>query len=153
MKKLALVITLLLLAGCAHYPVSTFNARDYQFRKNTLFIKVYWNLVRPEKKDTVTAQGFVEPFSPDNGLQAVRLSLVGLDEQGKIVNSAEGMPRDQNIESPLYPASPFAITMKLNGQEKDFTIIGSYFYYGTGKKPILDAAHIDYIPLTSDNRQ
>ena len=27
-----------------------------------------------------------------------------------------------DIESPFYPASPFAITMKLNGQEKDFTI-------------------------------
>jgi hypothetical protein len=151
MKKLALVITLLLLAGCAHYSATTYHARDYQFSKNTLFIKVYWNIIRPDK-NTVTAQGFVEPFSLDNGLQAVKLSLVGLDEQGKIVNSAEGMPRDEDIESPFYPASPFAITMKTNGEEKDFTIIGSYFYYGVGKKPALDSAHIDYIPLASDDR-
>ena len=44
MKKLALITTLLLLAGCAHYSVSSFHAQDYQFRKNTLFIKVYWSL-------------------------------------------------------------------------------------------------------------
>ena len=67
------------------------------------------------------------------------------------MNSAEGMPRDEDIESPFYPASPFAITMKTNGEEKDFTIIGSYFYYGVGKKPTLDSAHIDYIPLASDD--
>ena len=150
MKKLALIATLLLLAGCAHYSVSTFHARDYQFRKNTLFIKVYWNIIRPEK-DTVTAEGFVEPFSPDNGLEAVQLRLVGLDAQGKIVNSAEGMPRDEIIESPFYPASPFSITMKLNGKEKDFTITGSYFYYGINNRPPMDAAHIDYIPIASDD--
>jgi hypothetical protein len=151
MKKLAFIMTLLLFAGCAHYySVSAFHARDYQFAKNTLYIKVYWNLTRQDK-DTVTAKGFVEPFNPDNGLQAVQLSLVGLDGQGKIVNSAEGMPRDEIIESPFYPASPFSITMKLNGQEKSFTIIGSYFHYGIGRKPPLDAAHIDYIPITSDD--
>lgn len=37
MKKRAFITTLLLLAGCAHYPASTFHARDYQFRKNTLY--------------------------------------------------------------------------------------------------------------------
>jgi hypothetical protein len=150
MKKLAFVITLWLLAGCAHhYSMDAFHARDYQFAKNTLFIRVYWNLIR--EKDTVTAKGFVEPFNPDNGLQAVQLRLVGLDEQGKIVNSAEGMPRDQQIESPLYPASPFSITMKLNGKEKSFTITGSYFHYGIGRRPPMDAAHIDYIPIASDD--
>jgi hypothetical protein len=149
-KRTLFTITLLLLAGCAHhYYVSAFHARDYQFHKNTLFIKVHWNLI--QEKDTVTAKGFVEPFSPDNGLWAVKLRLVGLDEQGKIVNSAEGMPRDEQIESPFYPASPFAITIKTNGQEKSFTITGSYFHYGIGRRPPMDAAHIDYIPIASDD--
>jgi hypothetical protein len=151
MKKLAFVMTLWLLAGCAHhYTVSAFHARDYQFSKHTIFIKVYWNLTRPDKY-TVTAKGFVEPFSPDNGLWAVRLRLAGLDAQGRIVNSAEGMPRDENIESPFYPASPFSITMKTIGQEKSFTITGSYFHYGIGRKPPMDSAHIDYIPIASDD--
>ena len=83
MKKLALVVTLLLLAGCAHhYSVDAFNARDYQFAKNTLFIKVYWNLTRPEK-DTVTAKGSSNRSAPITDCQAVRLRLVGLDEQGR----------------------------------------------------------------------
>ena len=54
MKKLALVITLLLLTGCAHYSATTYHARDYQFRKNTLFIKVYWNIIRPDKNTVTT---------------------------------------------------------------------------------------------------
>jgi hypothetical protein len=150
MKKLALITMLLLLAGCAHAYSATnsYKAQDYQSHKHTLFIKVHWNLIGPEN-NVVTAEGFVEPFNNDNAVQAVRLRLVGLDEQGRIMNSAEGMPRDQYIESPFYPASPFRITMKLNGKEKNFTIIGSYFYNGIDKMPRLDAAHIDYIPLAS----
>ena len=148
MKKIALIAMLLLLAACAHAydSAGAYRVQDYQFHKHTIFLKVHWNFVHPDG-ETVVAEGIVEPFSPDDGLHSVRLDLVGLDSQGNVVNSSEGMPRDIYIESPLYPASPFRISMKLNGKEKIFTITGSYFHYELGKKTRFE--RIDYIPITS----
>ncbi len=136
MKNLALAVMLVLFAGFAYAydPAGvSYNARDYQLQKHTIYIKVHWNLTRPDK-DTVVAEGFVEPFTPGEGLRAVRLELVGLDEHGDVVNSVEGLPRDNYIESPFYPASPFKIMMKLNGREKAVTINGSYYHYDLGRK-------------------
>jgi hypothetical protein len=148
MKKLALTAMLLFLAGFAYaYDTpASYKAQDYQLHKHTIYIKVHWNMTRPDN-DTVVAEGFVEPFSRDEGLRAVQLELVGLDDQGKVVNSSEGTPRDANIESPLYPASPFRISMKLNGQEKSFTMTGSYYHYELGEKTRNE--RIDHIPITS----
>jgi len=149
MKKIAITLMLLLLAACAYaydLPGASYKVQDYQWHKNTLFIKVHWNFTHPDN-DTIVAEGFVEPFNHDNGLRAVQLSLVGLDDQGNAVNSSDGMPRDIYIESPFYPASPFKITMKLNGKEKAFTMIGSYFHFELGRKTRFE--RIDFIPVTS----
>lgn len=148
MKIIALTAMLLLLAGCAHAYTATgaYKGQDYQYHKHTIFIKVHWNFTHPDN-ETVLAEGFVEPFSPDDVIHTVRLSLVGLDSQGKVVNSSEGMPRDNYIESPFYPASPFRISMKLNGKEKIFTITGSYYHYELDKAGRIE--RFDNIPITS----
>jgi hypothetical protein len=145
MKKLSLIALMLLLAGCAHaYNTAvSYHAQNYQFHKHTIFIKIHWNIVRPDN-NTVVAEGFVEPFNPDVVIHTVRLDLVGLDGRGKVVNSAEGMPRDLYIESPYYPASPFKISMKLTGKEKALTITGNYYYYEMNRAG--RSEHIDFIP-------
>lgn len=151
MRRLALFAMLLFLTACAHagYTGGTFDARGYRFHKNTTFIKVHWNLLQ-QGADEVVADGFVEPFNPDTGLNFVRLKLVGLDAKGDIVSSGEGIPRDNYIESPFYPASPFRITMKLSGKEKVITMTGSYYYYSLSEKRRLAGSMFDTIPLTSD---
>jgi len=148
MKKLAFAALLLLLASCAYgYDMlSPYKVQDYQFHKHTIYIKVHWNIIKPDS-DTVIADGFVEPFNHDEGLRAVQLELVGLDDQGKVVDSSGGTPRDPYIESPFYPASPFRIIMRLNGKEKALTITGSYYHYEIGKWGRF--GRIDYIPITS----
>lgn len=146
MKKLALAAILTILAGCAHAYGTTgvsYNGRGYRFHENTVYIKVYWNIARPGK-DTAVAEGFVEPFSPGEGIHTVRLTLVGLDDQGRVVSSADGVPRDNYIESPYYPASPFKITLKLTGKEKALTIRGSYYHYGLGRGSRLE--RFDFFP-------
>ena len=155
MKKLLVtaflaVMLAAVLAGCTshHIPQLALRGTDYQWHKNTLWIKVHWNYLRPDK-DTIIADGFVEPFDPHNGVHTVRLELVGLDEAGKVVNSASGMPADSNIASPT-DKSPFRITMKLSGKETDFTIKGNYYYFIAGDRPSFDAKFLDYIPLRSD---
>ena len=148
MKKIALTLMLLLLVGCAHAydTTSSYKAQDYQMHKHTIFIKVHWNFVHPDN-GTVVAEGFVEPFNPGDGLHTVRLILVGLDGQGKEVNSSEGLPRDNYIESPYYSASPFRISMKLNGKEKTLTIRGSYYHYELDRKNRIE--RLDFIPVES----
>jgi len=148
MKKLAFAALLLLLASCAYgYDMlAPYKVQDYQFHKHTIYIKVHWNITKPDK-DTVIAEGFVEPFNHDDGLRAVQLELVGLDGQGKVVNSSEGAPRDVYIESTFYPASPFRITMKLNGKEKALTMTGTYYNYEIGRRGRFE--RIEYITLTS----
>lgn len=148
MKKIALTMMLLLLAGFAYaYDTpASYKTQDYQLHKHTIYIKVHWNMTRPDS-DTVVAEGFVEPFSRDEGLRAVQLELVGLDDQGKVVNSSAGTTRDAYIESPLYPASPFRISMKLNGKEKALTITGSYYHYELGRRGRFE--RIDYIPISA----
>ena len=148
MKKLAITAMLLLLAGCAHaYNMSaSYKVQDYQFHKHTIYLKVHWNITKPDC-DTVIAEGFVEPFNHDNGLRAVQLELVGLDGQGKVVNSSSGTTRDPYIEPTFYPASPFRISMKLNGKENVLTITGSYYHYEVGRRSRFE--RIDYIPISS----
>jgi hypothetical protein len=149
MKNLAFAALLILLAGCAHtYNMAgyNYNEQDYKYHKHTIFINLHWNITHPDN-DTVVAEGFVEPFSVSDGLRAVRLSLVGLDDQGRVVNSSDGLPRDTYIESPFYPASPFKISLKRNGKERIFTIIGSYYHYELGTASRFE--RFDYIPITS----
>ena len=151
MRRLLLFALLLFLTACAHaaYTGGTYDARGYRFHKHTTFIKVHWNLLSQEE-GTVVADGFVEPFNPDTGLNFVRLKLVGLDAGGEVVSSAEGVPRDNYIESPFYPASPFRIAMKLSGKEKVITITGGYYYYSLSGKRRLAGSTYDTIPLSSD---
>ena len=148
MKRLAITALLLLIAGSAYAydMLAPYNVQDYQFHKHTIFLKVHWNITRPDS-DTVVAEGFVEPFNHDNGLRAAQLELVGLDDQGKVVNSAEGTPRDPVIEPTFYPASPFRISMKLNGKEKALTMTGSYYHYDISRRGRFE--QIDYIPVMS----
>ena len=140
-----------LAASCAPKTtyVGLYRAQDYQWHKQTNFIKVHWNYSNPDKQ-TLVAEGFVEPFNPKDGLHTVRLELVGMEEHGAVVNTAEGAPRDTYIEHPLYPYSPFKIVMKLKGGEKDFTIKGSYYHYLVGMKPDFSVKSLDYIPLSAD---
>jgi hypothetical protein len=146
MKKLALTALLLLLASCAYgyNMLAPYQVQDYQFHKHTIFIKVHWNITKTDG-DSVVAEGFVEPFNHDNGLRAVQLELVGLDEQGKVVNSSEGTPRDPLIDPTFYPGSPFRISMKLNGKEKALTMTGSYYHYDIGRRGRFE--QLDYIPI------
>ena len=139
------------LTACAHaaYTGGTYDARGYRFHKHTTFIKVHWNLLSQEE-GTVVADGFVEPFNPGDGLNAVRLKLVGLDEKDNVVSSAEGMPKDEYIESPFYPASPFRLAMKLTSKEKVITMTGYYYHYKLDMRPRLSGRQLDNIPLTSD---
>ena len=119
-----------------------YKAGDYQWHKQTNFIKVHWSYTQKDS-DTIIAEGFVEPFNPDTGVNFVKLKLVGLDAQDKVVSSAEGIPRDNYIESPFYPASPFRIAMKLSGKEKVITITGSYYYYSlSGKRRLAGSTPI-----------
>lgn len=155
MKKLLVIafLTAMLLAalvGCASHriPQLALRGNDYQWHKQTLWIKLHWNYLRPDK-DTIIAEGFVEPFDPHNGINTVRLELVGLDEAGNVVNSASGMPADDVIVSPI-DKSPFRITMKLNGKETDFTVKGYYYYFLEGGRPSFDSKFLDNIPLKSD---
>ncbi len=148
MKKLAIVAMLMLLAGSAYAydMIAPYKVQDYQFHKHTIFLKVHWNITRPDS-DSVVAEGYVEPFNHDNGLRGVQLELVGLDDQGKVVNSSPGTTRDPYIEPTFYPASPFRIYMKLNGKEKVLTITGSYYHYEVGRRGRFE--RIDYIPISS----
>jgi len=121
---------------------------DYQWHKNTRFIKVHWNYQRPGN-GTIIADGFVEPFDPHNGIHDVELELVGLDEDGKIVNRASGKPADNYIVSPV-DKSPFKITLKLTGEEKDFTVIGRFYYYNDNSHPDFSSQHQDCILLDAN---
>ncbi len=151
MKKLmAMAALALLLASCGHATkaVRSYHARDYQWHKNTPWLKLHWNYKHPGK-GTIVAEGYVEPFNPRYGLHGVNLELVGLDEGGNVVNEAAGRPEDSYIASP-YDTSPFRITMRLNGREKGFTIKGSYYHYVLGEMPDFDSRNIDYIPLVAN---
>ena len=149
MKKLfaALLITFIATCGCAYLKSGKeeFKAQDFKFHKHTLHIKVHWNVISDGK--TALAEGFVEPFSPGEGLLDVRLKLVALDGSGKEVNSVEGMPRDIKIESPYWPASPFRLAMPLNGGEKSFTVAGRYQFYPVGGRIEDGSRSMDYIPV------
>lgn len=146
MKKLAFAALLLALASSAYAydMLAPYKVQDYQFHKHTIYIKVHWNIAKTDS-DTVVAEGFVEPFNHDDGLRAVQLELVGLDDQGKVINSSEGTPRYPYIEPTFYPSSPFRITMKLNGKEKALTMTGSYYHYPLGRRGRFE--QIDYIPI------
>ncbi len=147
MKKLALAAILLLLLASTAYGSSMlapYKVQDYQFHKHTIYLKVHWNITKTDS-DTVVAEGFVEPFNHDEGLRGVQLELVGLDEQGNVVNSSSGTPKYPLIDPTFYPASPFRITMKLNGKEKALTITGSYYHYEIGRLGRFE--EIDYIPI------
>jgi len=153
MKKLMLLAVLvLMLASCGGRTDVTllglYDAKDYQWHKNTIYIKLHWNYKKPDK-DTIVVEGFVEPFDPRTGLHDVDLEFVGLDEKGEVVNSATGRPKDNYIVSPIS-RSPFRITMKLNGRETDYTIKGGYYHYIAGQQPDFSAANYDYIQLHSD---
>jgi hypothetical protein len=153
MKRLILFAALVvMLAACGGRTnvtlIGLYDAKDYQWHKNTIYIKLHWNLKRPDK-DTIIAEGFVEPFNPKLGLHNVDLELVGLGENDEVVNTATGRPKDNYIASPLGK-SPFRITMKLNGREKDFTIKGGYYHYVAGVPPDFSSANYDYIQLHSD---
>lgn len=141
----------LILAACGHGSgmVRQYKAEDYQWHKQTNFIKVHWNYVQHGNED-ITAQGFVEPFSPTNGVFMVRLRLVGLDEKGDVLSSAEGMPKDNDIISPMTPKSPFSIKLKPTGKEAEFTLTGSYYHYLAGESPRFGSRFLDYIPVKSD---
>lgn len=146
-KAAAAVVLVMLLAGCGHGQrtlVNVYNAEDFGQHKHTIWLKLHWNYLHPDN-GTIVANGYVEPFSPSSGLNSVRLELVGLDDNGEVVNSAPGMPRDNYIASPI-DESPFRITMPLNGREKRFTIRGSY-YYTEDERPVPRDTRFDYIPL------
>lgn len=152
MKKLYALSALLLLAAlfasCGNTKstlVEIYHPKDYQWHKNTLGVKLHWNYLRPDEA-TIVADGYVEPFNPSNGVHTVRLELVGLDKDGNVVNTASGIPKDNYIVHPL-DESPFAITMKLNGSEKRFTIRGTYYNFNTGEIPDYSSSDIEYIPL------
>ena len=152
MKKLLLfAVILLALTSCAGKKVTLVNlyhTKDYQWHKNTLYIKVHWNIEKPDA-NTVVADGYVEPFSPRTGLHNVELELVGLDKDGKVVNSAKGKPTDIRIVSPIA-ASPFRMTMKLHGSEDEFTVRGSYYHFNTGGREDFSSQAYDSIPLIAD---
>ena len=154
MRKLSILIMLaalpFLLAACAGKStlVRTYYAKDYQWHKQTNWIKVHWNITRPDDK-TVLAEGFVEPFNQMNGVFGVKLNLLGLDADGKVVGSASGRPADYNIVSP-FDTSPFSIRMATTGKEKDYTITGSYYYFQAGSRLSLDPQYLDQIPLISN---
>jgi len=151
MKRLiALAVISLLLASCGQVSrnIKPLHAYDYQWHKQTLYIKVHWNYQHPDK-DTIVADGFVEPISLKYGVHDVALELVALDGDGEVVNSVSGRPADNYIASPL-DTSPFRITMKLKGGEERFTIKGTYFFYIGGTTPDLDAKRFDNIPLVAD---
>ncbi|MBI5189898.1 MAG: hypothetical protein HZA22_04430 [Nitrospirae bacterium] len=152
MKKLyasvALLLLAALLASCGNTKttfIEIYHAKDYQWHKNTLGIKLHWDYLHPDD-GTIVADGYVEPFNPSNGVHTVRLELVGLDKDGNVVNTASGMPRDNYIYHPL-DESPFTISMKLNGSEKRFTIRGTYYYYNAGEIPDYSTSDIEYIPI------
>jgi opacity protein-like surface antigen len=139
------------LAACGHKAgvVKQYKPGDYQWHKQTNFIKVHWNYVQHDS-DAIIAEGFVEPFNPGNGVFMVRLKLVGLDDKGGIVSSAEGMPKDNDIISPMTPKSPFTIKMRPTGREAEFTITGSYYHYQAGDMQRVGSSFLDYIPVRSD---
>jgi hypothetical protein len=152
MKKLILfAVIVLALSSCGGKKITLVNlyqTKDYQWHKNTLYIKVHWNYENPDA-ETIVADGYVEPFDFKTGLQRVRLELVGLDADGKVVSSAEGMPKDVRIASPMS-TSPFRISMKLNGKEEDFTVRGSYYHFDAGGREDMDLRSYDIIPLIAD---
>ncbi len=67
MKKLILfAVILLALTSCGGKKITLVNlyhTKDYQWHKNTLYIKVHWNIERPDA-NTVVADGYIEPFEP-----------------------------------------------------------------------------------------
>ena len=155
MRRLLLLTAGTLLAlsasACAHrsyMSLELYKPQYYQWHKNTIWIRAHWNYTRPDK-DTIIAEGFVEPFDHATSLHGVSLELVGLDETGEVVNTAAGRPADNYITQPL-DKSPFRITMKLNGKEADFTIRGRYYHFMTGGRPSFDTKQLDWLPLYSD---
>lgn len=151
MKNAAAALLVMLLAGCGHGQrtlVNVYNPEDFGQHKHTIWLKLHWNYLHPGD-GTIVADGYVEPFSPSSGLNTVRLELVGLNENGEVVNSASGMPRDNYIITPI-DESPFRISMPLNGREKRFTIRGSY-YYTEDEWPVSSDSRFDYIPLDAGN--
>lgn len=152
MKKLLLfAVILLALTSCGGKKITLVNlyhTKDYQWHKNTLYIKVHWNIEKPDA-NTIVADGYIEPFEPKTGLHSIRLELVGMDADGKVVNSVEGMPKSNRIVAPLS-TSPFRLTMKLKGSEDDFTVRGSYYHFIAGGREDLDIRNHDTIPLIAD---
>lgn len=142
------VAALVMLAGCGHTSgqlVGKYDARDYTEEKHTVWIKLHWNYLRPDA-DTVVAEGYVEPYSKGDWLRDVRLELVGLNDAGEVVNTAQGMPEDIVIKPPI-DQSPFSIAMSLNGRETRFTIRGSYYYITNGRPGRPRSPQYDTIPL------
>jgi hypothetical protein len=150
-KLIIAAVIAVVLAACSHKAgvVKHYKAGDYQWHKQTNFIKVHWSYTQKDS-DTIIAEGFVEPFNPGNGVFMVRLKLVGLDDKGEIISSAEGMPKDNDIISPMTPKSPFEIKLKPTGKETEFTITGSYYHYQAGDMQRLGSSFLDYIPVRSD---
>ncbi len=150
MKKIAVAALLVLaatIAGCAggnDILGQDYKPGDYSFHKNTNYIKVHWNLKIAGKR--AVADGYVEPFSHDDGLHTVNLELVGLDKEGKVISSAKGTPKDEYIMSP-FEESPFDISLPLKGGEEYFTIRGSYYHFPSGKDSDFSRDKLDYIPL------
>ena len=145
----ALMLALPVLAACGK-PIMLWpgHPENYRFHKNTNYIKVHWNILRQDK-NTVVAEGYVEPFSHNDELYMVDLRLDGLDADGKIVSKAGGRPKD-NLIAPPVDASPFRIVLHLTGKETDFTITGSYYHFDIGEPVSLDARAYDTIPLESN---
>ncbi len=150
MKKIAVAALLVIaaaIAGCAggnDILGKGYRSKDYSFHKNTNYIKVNWNL--KIRTNRAVAVGYVEPSSHDVGLHTVKLELVGLDSEGRVISSAKGMPLDEYIMSPSYE-SPFEIVLPLKGGEKDFTIRGSYYHYPVGNNSDSDEDRPGHIPL------
>jgi len=151
MKRLLMLVSMVILfTSCGgSYAVKEESAKTYKHYKNTIYLKVHWNYLRPEE-GKIVAEGYVEPFDKRTGLHTVSLELVGMDADGKVVNFAAGRPVDDYIASPLDTA-PFKIVMRLDGTEKSFGIRGSYYHYEAGSKPDFGAASLDYISLEADD--
>jgi len=143
------ILCALIVTACGHaQPFKAYRADDYQWHKNTLYLRAHWN-IKKTAPDTVVAEGFVEPFNHEEGLQSVNLELVGLDKDGNVISSAKGMPEDPLIFPPIM-GSLFRITLKLKGPEDDFAIRGTYYHYKIGMRPSYSSEAYDTIPLKSD---
>lgn len=123
----AFAVLILLTTGCAAAPpLLLYRPSDYQNVEDAVFVKLYWNCLRPDGR-TLAIDGYAEsPLKSDTKIYHLTLRLLGYDEKGRQVSVAVGYPESPSIG--LGEVSPFKVFLPLQGTEVRFDLQYSYQY-------------------------